>query len=72
MQTRITVDLKDSKLLSILKWEAAQENKTIRQIVEDAVRSYFSHKLENEMLLKAAQATFAQWDNPQDADYDHL
>lgn len=72
MNTRITLDLKKPALLTLLRLEAAQENKTIRELVVEALESHYGHKLENHALMKLAAKSFAEWDNQKDADYDKL
>lgn len=72
MDTRITVDLQDPQLFKMLKLEAAVERKPIREIIVQALRGFFSNKKENQAMLKLAEKTFEEWDNPKDADYDKL
>jgi hypothetical protein len=70
MTTRITVDLRDPQLLKLLRLEAAQEGKTIREIVAVALEGYFSAKRENHAVMKLAEQAFSEWDNPKDSEYD--
>ncbi len=72
MNTRITIDLQEQALLVGLKWQAAQERKALREIVVEALQSYLSYKKENQALMKMAEASFEEWDNPKDAEYDRL
>ena len=72
METRITVDLQDPQMLKMLRLKAAQEGKAIREVVVDALQSYFAHGQENQAILKLAEKTFEEWDNPKDAQYDRL
>lgn len=72
MDTRITVDLRDPQLLKLLRLEAAQEGKTIREIITIALEAYFSSRRENQAILKLAEQAFAEWDNPRDSDYDRV
>lgn len=70
METRITVDLGDPQLSRLLRLEAAQKGKAIREIVTEALRVYFSNRRENRAVIRLAEEAFAEWDNPQDAEYD--
>ncbi len=72
MNTRITVDLQDPQLLKLLKFEAAAERKSIREIIVKALQGFFSSKKENQTLMKLAEKAFEEWDNPQDSEYDRL
>jgi len=45
---------------------------TQKQVVIHALEAYFAHQQENGALLDAANRTFAEWDNPEDAVYDKL
>lgn len=72
MNTRITLDLQNPKLLTMLRFQVAQEGKTLREVVVEALESYLSHKRENQALLQLANNTFKEWDNPKDSDYDSL
>ncbi len=72
MNTRLTIDLKDPQITRLLRMEAAERGDSIRDIIVEALTSYFSHKRENKALLKLAEKSFAEWDNPKDSDYDKL
>ncbi|MBI4412088.1 MAG: hypothetical protein HY541_06365 [Deltaproteobacteria bacterium] len=72
MNTRITIDLGQPRLLTLLKLTAAQTGKSIREVVVEALEGYFSHRRENQAILKMAEKTFAEWDNPKDSEYDKL
>ena len=72
MSTRITIDLQNPSLLTLLKLEAAHTHKLIREIIVEALEGYFSSKKENQAILKLAEKTFAEWDNPKDSEYDSL
>lgn len=72
MNTRLTIDLKNEHILRLLRHEAADRGRSLRDIIVEALTSYFSHKRENKALLKLAEKSFTEWDNPKDSDYDHL
>lgn len=72
MSTRLTIDLMNPQLLTLLRLEAARFNKNIRDIVIEALEQHFADQQENQNLLKLAAQSFAEWDNPNDAVYDKL
>lgn len=72
MNTRFTIDLQDEELTKLLRLEAAHSGKAIREVVVDALESYFSAKRENKAVAKLAEKAFAEWDNPKDAEYDKI
>lgn len=72
MNTRITLDLGEPRLMTLLKITAVQSGKTLREVMVEALESYFSHQRENQALLASADKTFAEWDNPQDSEYDKI
>jgi len=72
MSTRLTIDLQNPNLLTLLKLEAAHTHKLIREIIVEALEGYFSSKRENQAILKLAEKAFAEWDNPKDSEYDSL
>ena len=72
MNTRLTIDFKDLAYLTRLKFLAAQEHLSLREIIMKAVNACFADYLENQAVAKLAEQAFAEWDNPQDATYDKL
>lgn len=72
MNTRITVDLQNAQLLTLLKLYSAQEHLTLQKVIVEALEQYLSHKRENQALLKLAEPAFQEWDNPKDSEYDKL
>ena len=72
VETRITVDLRDPQLVKLLRLEAAQEGKTLREVIVAALESYFSAKRENQAVMKLAERVFSEWDNPKDSEYDRV
>ncbi len=72
MNTRLTIDLGSPQLLTLLRLEAAHKGQAIREVVIKALESYFSHKRENQAILKLAEKAFSEWDNPKDSEYDRL
>jgi len=52
--------------------DAARKGRTQKAIVVDALKAYFADQLESTLLLRAAELTFAEWDNQEDQVYDTL
>lgn len=72
MKTRISTDLGDPRLIKLLKMQAQESSISIKEVLVQALESYFSHRLETKALVKASESIFEEWDNPLDADYDKL
>jgi hypothetical protein len=72
MNTRLTLDLQNPKLMTLLRFEAVREGKALREIVVEALECHLSHRRENQALLKLAEPVFGEWDNPKDSDYDRI
>ena len=72
MNTRITVDLQNPQLLTLIRLQVAHEGVSIRELVVKALESYLSNMKENKSVLKLSEATFEEWDNPKDSEYDAL
>ena len=70
--TRITADLGNPKWLKLLKLEASQRGVKMRDVLISALETYFADAVETRSLLKAAETTFEEWDNPQDRAYDDV
>ena len=56
-KTKISTDLGDPRLLRLLKAEAQETGSTIREVLVQALESYFAHKLETRALLKASETS---------------
>ena len=56
----------------MLRLYAARKGRTQKAIVVDALKAYFADQLESTLLLRAAELTFAEWDNQEDQVYDTL
>jgi hypothetical protein len=72
MGTRISTDLADPRLMKLLKAEANERESTVKDVLCRALEAYFAERLETKALAKLAEASFAEWDDPRDADYDRL
>ena len=72
MNTRISTDLGDPKLMRLLKLEAQQTHTTMKEVIKKVLESYFFHKLELKALQMASESAFEDWDNELDAEYDNL
>ena len=72
VNTRITTDLGDPRLMTLIKLEAHETHSSIKDVIVKALQSYFFHKLELRTLQKANEAAFKDWDDPRDSEYDKL
>lgn len=68
---RITIDLGDERIYQLLKLEAVRKG-SMKNIIHEALRLYFEDRIETLNITKAAEKTFAEWDNSLDSDYDKL
>jgi hypothetical protein len=72
MQTRISTDLGDPRLMRLLKAEAAERGTTIKDVLTRALEAYFAERLETQALARLAESSFSEWNDPRDAEYDRL
>jgi len=72
MSTRLSTDLGDPRLIKLLKAEAIERDTSIKEVLTRALEGYFAERLEAKALARMADATFGEWDDPRDADYDRL
>ncbi len=72
LNTRITTDLGDVRLIKLIKLEAQQTHCSLREVIIRALEGYFYNKLELKALQKASEAMFTEWNDPLDSDYDKL
>jgi len=72
MTTRISTDLADPRLVKLLKAEANERDTTVKEVLTRALEAYFAERLESKALAKLAEASFTEWDDPRDAEYDRL
>jgi len=70
--TRISTDLADPRLIRLLKAEANERDTTIKEVLTCALEAYFADRLESKALAKLSEASFSEWSDPRDADYDRL
>jgi hypothetical protein len=63
MKTKLSIDLDDPKLISLLNLEAKMTNQTTNEILIHALESYFHHRLETKSLMKLADSAFEDWEN---------
>ena len=59
MQTRLTIDLKDTQLLSLIKVEAARQHLAIRDVIVNALNAYFADREETTSLTKLAEGALS-------------
>ncbi|MEW6268618.1 MAG: hypothetical protein AB1689_04895 [Thermodesulfobacteriota bacterium] len=72
MGTRISTDLGDPRLVRLLKAEAQERDTSVKDVLVRALEAYFADRLETKALARLADATFEEWNDPRDADYDRL
>ncbi len=72
VNTRITTDLGDPRLIKLLKLEAQETHSSLKDVVVRVLQSYFFHRLELKALQKANESVFTEWNDPLDSDYDKL
>ena len=72
MGTRMTVDFGDLRLVRLLKMEAQDRDTSVKEVIIQAIETYFFHRLETKALQKASEAVFSEWNNPLDAEYDSI
>lgn len=72
MNSRISTDLGDPRLIRLLKLEAQETGCSMKDVLVRALESYFAHRLETGALLKAAESVFEEWNDPKDSEYDKL
>jgi hypothetical protein len=71
--SKLCLDLSDApKVVEHLRVLSAQRRTSQKAIVVEALQQYFDRDQENEFIRRAADRTFAEWDNPDDAVYDRL
>ena len=58
--------------MKLLKAEANERDTTIKDVMVRALEAYFADRLETKALAKLAESSFDEWDDPRDAEYDHL
>ena len=58
--------------MKLLKAEAIERDTTIKEVLTRALEAYFADRLETKALAKLAEASFSEWDDPRDAEYDKL
>ena len=70
---KLTFDLSDKpELVELLKTYSVKARQSQKEVVVRALEAFFSDKLESRLLLKAAEQSFAEWNNPEDEIYNDL
>jgi len=70
---KMSFDFSDCpELAEMLRVYAAKKGRTQKGILVDALKAYFADQMESNMLLRATEAEFAEWDNEEDQVYDSL
>ncbi len=70
---KLSFDLSDhAELVELLKLHSTQTKNTQKEILVRALESYFADKIDTKLLLRAAETSFAEWNNPEDEIYNDL
>jgi len=70
---KLYLDLSDTpKVIEHLRVLSARRRTSQKAIVVEALQQYFDRDKEDAFIRSAADVTFAEWDNPEDAIYDKL
>jgi hypothetical protein len=70
---KLSFDFSDRpEVAETLRWVAMREKTSQKDVVVRALEAYFSHELEQTMIAVAADKTFTEWDNEDDAVYDNF
>ena len=72
MNTKITLDLGKPQLLQLLRFESAKTGTSMKDLIVKAIEAYFVGEQEYQAMLRAAEQSFASWNNAKDAAYDQL
>ena len=72
MSARLSADLGDPRLLRLLKAEANERDTTVKEVLIRALEAYFADRLESKAWARIAEASFTEWDDPRDTEYDSL
>ena len=72
MKTRISTDLCDPRLIRLMKLEAQETGRSLKDVLISALENYFAHRLETKALQKLSEEVFEEWNDPRDSEYDKL
>lgn len=72
MKGRISTDIGNPRLIRLLKLEAQETGRSMKEVFVRALEAYFADRLETKALLKASEQAFEEWNDPRDSDYDKL
>jgi hypothetical protein len=68
---KLSFDFSDHiEVVEQLRLLAATRGLSMKVIVLKALEAYFANTSENQLLLRAAEKSFSEWDNPHDKVYD--
>ena len=68
---KMSFDFTDQpEVAEMLRLYAARKGRTQKAVLVDALKAYFADQLESSLLLRAADFTFAEWENEEDRVYD--
>lgn len=67
---KLTFDFTEKpELVELLKTYCLKKRQSQKEVVIKALEAFFADKLENRLLMKAAERSFSEWDNPEDEIY---
>ena len=70
---KLTFDLSDQpELVELLRAYSLKERQSQKDVVIRALEAFFADKQESRILLRAAEQSFAEWENPEDEIYNDL
>ena len=65
-------DVKKKSLESIAEQKGKKINEFVSEILDDYLRRNLAENKEIKGLMKLSETSFSEWDNEEDAAYDHL
>jgi hypothetical protein len=65
-------DVKKKSLESIAEQKGKKINEFVSEILDDYLRRNLTENKEINGLMKISETSFSEWDNEEDAAYDHL
>jgi hypothetical protein len=72
MKSRISITLKNRKLLRLLKLEARDHGCSVADVLVRALEAYVADRLEIKALERTTETVFDEWNDPRDSDYDRV
>lgn len=71
--SKLSFDFSDHpELVELLRFEAVARKQSQKAILVEALKAYFSEKLETALVYRVAEKAFSEWNNDEDSVYDKL